>query len=136
MHWGQRRVSCYTGHTAPLHSLSKFSVSVFSISKVIHLPTQQKGRMVVFKDDEPLVEVLRACLAQGAPHKAVCCLPQLKTVGKQPQRAPTVSHRSALQSTVCSHSAHLAWRWQAGTTWMRGKLIPIASSSESKHDIF
>lgn len=99
MHWGQRRVSCYTGHTAPLHSLSKFSVSVFSISKVIHLPTQQKGRMVVFKDDEPLVEVLRACLAQGAPHKAVCCLPQLKTCGK----AATESTDSVSQKRLAKH---------------------------------
>ncbi|TRZ26268.1 hypothetical protein HGM15179_000880 [Zosterops borbonicus] len=51
-------------------------------SKVMHLPTQQKGRMVVFKYDEHLVELLRACLAQGAAHKAACCLPQLKTCGE------------------------------------------------------
>lgn len=107
MHWGQRRVSSYTGHIALLHSLSKFRISVFSPSKVMHLPTQQKGRMVVFQDDEHLVEVLRACLVQGSPHKAVCCLPQLRTC----REALAVAHRSALQSTVCS-ALHI---WHGGS---------------------
>lgn len=74
-------------------------VSVFSIGKVIHLPTQQKGRMVVFKDHEHLAEVLRVCLAQGAPRKAVCCLPQLKTCGK----AATESTDSVSQKRLAKH---------------------------------
>lgn len=136
VHWGQRTMSCYTGHIVPLHSLSKFSISLFSTGKVMHFPTQQKGKMVVFKDHEHLVEVLRAVWHREPHTRLFAACHSWRCVGKQPHGALTVSHRSALQSTVCSRSAHLAWHWQAGTSWMRGKFILKASSSESKHDIF
>lgn len=96
------------GHTVPLHLPSEFSVSVFATSKVMQLPVQQESRMVVSKDHEHLVGVLRPRLAQGATHKAVS-LPWLKTcVGKQAWRAPTVSHRSALQAQAAAtlHTWH------------------------------
>lgn len=60
-----------TGHTVPLHLPSKFSLSVFATSKVIPLPTQRESRAVVSKDDEHLVGLPRAHLAQGAAQKAV-----------------------------------------------------------------
>ena len=91
-----------TGHAAPLHLPSKFSISVFATSKVVQLPTQRESRTVVSKDNEHLVGVLRARLAQGATHKTVS-LPRLKTgVGKQAWRAPMVSHRSAFQAQAAA----------------------------------
>lgn len=101
--WAKESELLETGHTVPLNLPSKFSVSGFvSKKKVTQLPTQQEGRTVVFKDDKYIVGVLRAHLAQGAIHKAVS-LPQLKThVRKQAWRAPTVSHRSALQAQAAA----------------------------------